>query len=296
MPNSAIQNNSVSRTNHKGSVPQVEVKFRVDFDSFPKGSTFAIPYWSAEVQLAGVPVPTGSLSMPNPMFFDADPPRAQGEFSFRMFLYPYIIEAINSARPGDVPGSAQVWFHYVESYQAGDGRWHVRGLANAPAISLDYSRDEWNTLLDDVGYEGAWIVEVVRPTTSGWEEVEGKLREADKELRNMQAQRAATASREAWELAKPFIQQKWEPVQDIINRGSKSPGKYTTKADRVASIYNDIDLLFNDVRYLADIGAHGGVHSMSDEDATLIYRLSHSILAYLSRRMREVQPAGPPKA
>ncbi len=296
MPNSAIQNNSVSRTNYRGLVPQVEVKFRVDFDSFAKGSTFAIPYWSADAQLAGVPVPTGSLSMPNPMFFDAEPPRAQGEFSFRMLLYPYIIEAVNSARQGDVSGSAQVWFHYVESYQAGDGKWYVRGLANAPTILLGYSRDEWNRLLDDVGYEGAWTVEVVRPTAAKWEEVEGKLREAEKELRDLQAQRAATVCREAWELAKPFIQSKWESVQDIINRGSKSPGKYTTKADRIASVYNDVDLLFNDIRYLADIGAHGGVHSVTDEDALLIYRLTHSMLGYLSRRMQEAQATGPAKA
>jgi hypothetical protein len=291
MPNSRIEPSSVTKTTHKGIVPQLEVKFRVEFDAFSKGTTFATPYWVPDVTLAGVPVPVGSVSDASPNFFNSDPPRAQGEFSFRLLLYPHILALVTAARTGDVAGTINARFHYVILSQGAESRWNPQDMYNGWPIPLNFSRDEWNKLLEDLGYEGAWTVEIVRPGVVGWEEVETKLREAEKEVRDHQPQKAAVSCRDAWELAKPILQDRWEPVKDIINRGSKSPGSYTTKADRVASIFNDVDLLFNDIRYLADVGAHGGIHKVTDEDALLIYRLSHSMLAYLSRQSRATTPA-----
>ncbi|MGH9919668.1 MAG: hypothetical protein ACRD6W_12495 [Nitrososphaerales archaeon] len=290
MPNSRVEPTSVTKTPVKGIVPQLEVKFRVEFDAFSKGTTFATPYWVPDVTLAGVPVPVGSVSDANTNFFNSDPPRAQGEFSFRLLLYPHILALVSAARTGDVAGTINARFHYVILSQGAESRWNPQDMHNGWPIPLNFSRDEWNKLLDDLGYEGAWTVEIVRPAVVGWDDVESKLREAEKDVRDHQPQKAAVSCRDAWELAKPMLQDRWESVKDIINRGSKSPGSYTTKADRVASIFNDVDLLFNDIRYLADVGAHGGIHKVTDEDALLIYRLSHSILAYLSRQSRAVAP------
>lgn len=296
MPNSRIEPSSVAKTPVKGIVPQLEVKFRVEFDAFQKGTTFATPYWVPDVVIAGVPVPVGNISDANPNFFDGDPPRAQGEFSFRILLYPHILTLINAARTGDVAGTVNARFHYILLSQGKESRWNPQDSYNGWPIPLNFSRDEWNRLLEDLGYDGAWTVEIVRPTLLGWEEVENKLREADKEVRDHQPQKAAVSCRDAWELAKPILASRWEPVKDIINRGSKAPGQYTAKADRVVSVFNDADLLFNDIRYLTDVGAHGGVHKVTDEDALLIYRLSHSMLAYLSRQSREATQPLPPKS
>jgi hypothetical protein len=86
MANSRIEPSSVTKTPVKGIVPQLEVKLRVEFDAFFKGTTFATPYWVPDVTLAGVPVPVGSVSDANPNFFNREPPQAQREFSFRLLL------------------------------------------------------------------------------------------------------------------------------------------------------------------------------------------------------------------
>ncbi len=284
MPNFTIQEGGLSFKTIPGVVPQIEVGFTVDFTAFFKKNGLAISRWTPEVQLSGVPVPVASVSEPTLRFNEGTPAFAQSEFSFRVLLYPHILETINSVRPGDVKGAIQVSMYYLETAQSADS-WGLVGQWNAREVAMNYSRDEWNALLDKLGYAGGWTVEVVRPTITGWDTVEAKLKEAEREIRDHQAQRAAASCREAWNAARPLIKGKWESARDIINRGSKSPGEYTPKADRVASIYNDADLLFNDVHYLSDIGAHGEVHSISDDDALLIYRLSHTMLAYLSRRM-----------
>jgi hypothetical protein len=223
------------------------------------------------------------------MFLNSSQPQAQGQFSFRILLYPTLLAAIETIRTGDLEGVATIWFHFVYTSQGAGGVWNLLDQRNAFPIQLNYSRDEWCKLLEDVGYSGAWVVEVPRPRVVGWEEIEAKLQEAERELRNHQPQRAALACRGAWELAKPILGAKWERVRDIINRGSKAPGEYTLKADRVVSIYNDVDLIWNDVRYLADIAAHSAKHSICDDDALLIYRMSHVLLAYLSQSIRQTQ-------
>ena len=273
VPNFRLEASSVTKRSIRGTVPQLEVKFRVEFDAFPKGTTFAIPCWVPDVTLAGVPIPVGNVSDAYPMFFDVDPPRAQGDFSFCLLLYPHILTLVNAARSGDVTGSIDVRFHYVILSQGPEGNWNPHDSHNGRPVPLNFSRDEWNKLLEDLGFEGAWTVEIARPALMGWDEVEAKLRQAEKEVRDCQPQKAVLSCREAWGLVKPQLAERWEQVRDIINRGSKSPGDYTPKANRVVTIFNDVDLLFNDIHYLADMGAHGEVHRITDEDALLVYRL-----------------------
>ena len=73
----------------------------------------------------------------------------------------------------------------------------------------------------------------------------------------------------------------------MMARGSKGLTKYTIKPERVATTYDDVSNLLNDSRFLADMAKHGAEHTISDDDALLIYRLSHALLAYLSRVSRE---------
>lgn len=294
MPNFALREGSLSVRAIKDTVPRLEVKAAIEFSGMRRGDWCAISSWSVDVNLGGVPVPVSNLGLPNPMWFDSEGPvQGVADFSVNILLYPEILRLIEKVRTGDISGSISIGINYVvPRVRSEAGKEPIRGFgneANSRSIPLKYSRDEWSRLLGELGYSGSWIVELTRPSAAAWSDVESKLEQADGELRGLHAQAAATKCREAWELAKPLVAARWENTKEIMQRGSKDPGTYTTKADRVASTYNDVDLLLNDTRYLADMAAHGAVHALDEEDSLLIYRLSHCILAYLSRQMQRAQ-------
>lgn len=296
MPNPAVQEATVSRRPLPGVIPQIEVKFTIEFTENKGKNTWALPYWRPEAQLEGVPLPIGHVSYPNIQFFDGSD-KAQGEFTVRILLYPHIVHAIQAVRRGDMTGSVQAWFHYLLIQADINGTVQgVRTQTNAPSIPLNFSRDQWSELLRTVGYDGAWVVEITAPTFSapGWEKVVEKLTEARNELGGGHPQTAAQACRDAWDAASPFLTDRWEEAKSIMQRGSTKPARYTTKADRVATVYDDLSNLLNDARFLADTAKHGADHQVSDDDALLIYRLTHSMLAYFSRQ--SMLAATPPAA
>lgn len=289
MPNAQVMEGSVTRAAVPGPVPQIEVRFRVEFTAFNEGQAFALPYWHPEVRLVGVPLPVAEVSAPSVQVFTGGAPRAQCELSFKVLLYPHLLHAIEAARTGDLKGIIQPWFHYVIGSPLPNNQGvRLDSHANAPTIPFNFSRDEWAAALDQLRYDGAWIVEVSAPsvTAPGWAAVTEHLVAADKALRQNQPQAAAQACRDAWEAASPLLVDRWEDAKSIMQRGSKAPGKYTTKAERVATVYDDVSLLLNDARFLADTAKHAASHTVSDDDALLIYRLSLSLIAYLSRQSK----------
>jgi hypothetical protein len=294
VPNFAIREGSLSLKAIKDAVPRLEVKCAVEFSGMRRGDWFAISGWKADASVCGIPVPVGNLGLPNPMLFDTEGPiQGLADFSVDLFFYPEVLRLIEKVRTGDVSGSISIGINYVvPRARTEPGKAPMLGFgseANSRAIPLKYSRDEWSKLLGELGYSGSWVVELPRPSAAAWPEVETRLQQAEQELRSLQVQAAASKCREAWEIAKPLISDRWQNTREIIQRGSKDPGSYSTKADRVITTYNDVDLLLNDARYLADMAAHGAVHALDENDSLLIYRLSHSILAYLSRQMQVAQ-------
>jgi hypothetical protein len=295
MVGAEIATSTVTRKAIPGPMSQIEVKFRAKFTGVDPQRGIAIPFWNPEVKLAGIPLPVTGVSSLDTTGVGGD--WFSPELSFRILLPADLIRLVDAARTGDLAGSIEVWFHYVEGQQVPGGGVVVKGYGNAPTIPFDFSRDGWAKLLGELGWDASWVVEIPSPTIGdpAWEPVVKHLEVARKQLRDFNAPAAAQSCRDAWQAASPLLVGRWEEVRATMLRGSKNPAPYTSKAERVASVYDDVSNLLNDARFLADTSKHGEAHVVTGEDALLIYRMTHSLIGYLARQNLNAQVAAAPK-
>jgi hypothetical protein len=290
MSNFQVDQRTVAVSVAPGVVPRLVVKCAMQVDEFPRSTTLAVTGFNPVVELAGVPIPVVAPSS-SFMYYDTGTSgkKGSGNCEFALAMYPHITRYIEAARRGDVRGMASLWFDRIMIMNPPNAPPTVVDARQAPQIALDFSRDRWAGILQELGYDGSWVTEVQPPTGPGWPEVEEHLQRAAVELRAGQAQAAARACRDAWAAANPRLEGRWESVDDLMKRHSKKLGKFPPLSARVATTYDDVSHLLNDARFLADTSAHGEAHVLGDEEALLIYRLTHSLLSYLSRRAKETE-------
>jgi hypothetical protein len=295
MSNLSIDLRSVSVTPAKGAIPKLTIKCTIQSDQYPSSSSLAVTSFTPSVQLVGVPIPVFSPSS-SFMYFDmgAGSSRAQGSCEFSLAMYPHITRAIEAARRGDVKGSAQLVFNRVMLSVAPNAQPRLMEYTQAPDLPLEFSRDRWSDILGEMGYDGSWVIEITPPPGPGWPDVEEHLQRASKELRSGQPEAAARACRDAWAAASPHLEGRWEAVEVLMKRQTKKLGRFPPMSTRVATLDEDLSHLMNDARFLADTSAHGEAHVVGDDEALLIYRLSHTLLGYLSRKSKEAEPTSPP--
>jgi hypothetical protein len=147
-------------------------------------------------------------------------------------------------------------------------------------------QSEWLGLLEKPAFSGGFLIEVRTPRIVGLDEVERHLEAARKYLAEHDSASSVSECRKAWDRADAAILPHDAKLTSAIDGVSVGERNQPTKSQRVAEIRKSIDKL-------AQIGPHGDLYEVGQEDALLVYRLSVCVAAYLGPQLIRVQRAAP---
>jgi len=141
------------------------------------------------------------------------------------------------------------------------------------------SQKQWSDILHQMGYFESWVMEIARPRIEGMDVVVQHLQKAADSLDIKDYENCMTSSRVAWDAFKPLFESKWEHIQKQIDEGSVGETTHDPKSKRVEEIKKKI---YN----FSHVGVHREYYRVNPEDAILCYQLTVSMMAYLSRWLR----------
>lgn len=185
------------------------------------------------------------------------------------------IQAINAARSGDVRVDLSVEFRYLTKEQMPFGPYES---VDTPC-QVKVSERDWLGILDQLGYYGGWVVEVPRPTIDGMEEVVRFLDSAWNKLQAHDPPGTVADLRKAWDRADPILDAFASDRDHSIDGLSRGEADQPPKSRRIGDIRKAIDKF-------TQIGPHSDVYEVTSDDALLAYRLTASMVAYLSKKAR----------
>jgi len=268
---------------YPGPVPIVGFNVVINWTGNLPNYTFLVLEFTPSAELCGVPLPVDRIVHKR---FAQFPPGAtvqgQGEYSFRVILYPHLVAAINAARKGDVKGTIELSFRYLDRWEGNPPRQEIS--SSAQPLEWEFSRDEWNDFLGKIGYQPGLVVEIPMPALPQWESVRKHLEEARTAYGNQDPLALSSACRAAWMAAKPELEAHWQTTRQIMDRGSKQISTHLPKSDRVSLTMTDLENLMGSARYLTDASSHLEEHEKpSWAEAVLVYQLTLSLLSFASR-------------
>jgi len=191
-------------------------------------------------------------------------------------------ESIEKVRGHDVPLNISIQVRYVQ-YPQGTGSIQFR-THHLNSYS-EISEAKWLIILEKSGYRSSWVVRVDRPTVEGWSGVMAKLADAQAKLELRDPGATITACRAAWMALDPLITSGWEEIAREIDRGSTKEDSQPSKSARVEAIRKDL------VKF-THTGPHSETYSPSMADAFLAFRLTMSMISYLSEKQASSERQG----
>lgn len=273
-----------------GPVPTLDFEVTINWTGGGPHYSFLVLTFNPSAELCAIPLPVDRISEKR---FQQFPPGAtvlgQGAYSFRVVLYPHLIAAINAARTGDVKGTIELAFRYLDRWEGNPPRIEI--TSSAQSVEWIYSRDEWNDFLGNIGYEPGLVIEVPLPALPQWDPVRKHLEDARVAYGRQEPLAVCIACRAAWMAAKPELAAHWQEAKQVIDRGSRQVTSHLPKSERVALTMKDLEDLLGSARYLADASLHLEEHEKpSWAEAVLVYHLTLSLLSFASKAIRAQTP------
>jgi hypothetical protein len=195
-------------------------------------------------------------------------------------LHRFIVDAIDSRRTDDLSGVINFWM-LVAPDAGTPERWGLN-------LAIKFSEKEWVKILTESGYQSSWLIYTERPEIEGWDGVQSHVTAAHERLLAKDSLGTLIECRAAIRAADPLLDGAWSGVARQIDLGSKPEEGYEDKAERVKRLREW-------VLKMADTGGHSEYYNPLPEDADLVYRLTCSLLAYLSKKqafaLRAKKPA-----
>ncbi|MEM0134892.1 MAG: hypothetical protein QXU18_06650, partial [Thermoplasmatales archaeon] len=159
------------------------------------------------------------------------------------------------------------------------------------------SQKEWAGLLQSIGYDEKWIIEIPRPNLEGFHEVIPFIEKAQKGLMQQTSPDAIISDlRSAWDRLDPYINRFESELKEKINAGSATENNQPSKDERIGHIREQtnkfmIDLieLRKSVDKLCQIGPHKEIYASTVSDALLSFRLTVSLMAFYSKLLADVE-------
>ena len=196
------------------------------------------------------------------------------DFTTEFQLPRNTIQAIEKNRIDDL--SLMLNINVLYSYQAEN----LNPIRNEIiAEELKYSQKEWSNILHQMGYFEYWIMEIAKPQIEGLDVVIEHLKKAADSIDSKDYENCMTNSRIAWDALKPLLESKKEHIQKQIDEGSTGQSGRDEKSKRVENIKKAI-------HQFSHVGVHREDYRVFPQDAILCYQLTVSMMAYLSRWLR----------
>lgn len=144
---------------------------------------------------------------------------------------------------------------------------------------VNIPQNEWISYLDKMGFRGGWVLEVERPEVEGWPSVAQFLERAAVRIASRDAEGAIVQCRAAWDSLSPLFESKsvLEGIGAEVDRGSTPEEGQPRKSERIFALKKATLKWCN-------TGPHSAFYAATMDDALLAYRLTASMVAYLSRK------------
>ncbi len=153
-----------------------------------------------------------------------------------------------------------------------------------PAAAYSYGQtrllipeNEWLEALDEMGYQGGWVIEIERPFIEGWPRAIEFLDKASDRILSHDPEGAIAQCRAAWESLSPLLDAAWDGIAAEVDRGSAPEEGYPLKSERVRAFWES-------ALKWTHTGAHPESYAASMDDALLAYRVTVSLMSFLSRK------------
>lgn len=185
----------------------------------------------------------------------------------------YLIAAIESTRTHDVQLSLSVELRYLLTGAPP----HETLRAAYAHLPLKISQKDWIDALGAMGYRAGWTLEIDRPEVEGWDQAVKFLDRAADRIASHDPEGAVSQCRAAWESLTPLIDAASDGIAAEVDRGSTVETGEPRKSERVLTLRKA-------TLKWAHAGAHPATYAASMDDALLAYRLTATLVAYLSRK------------
>lgn len=195
------------------------------------------------------------------------------ELKFLVPLPRYLLEAIEESRTHDLQISVGIELRY---HVAGGGPMDMLQVANG-YMQLNISQKQWLDALAVMGYHGGWVIEVERPVVEGWPRAVEFLDRAWDRIVARDAEGAVGQCRAVWESLIPLIDAASGGISTEIDRGSTAEADEPKKSERIATLRKA-------TLKWTHTGAHPENYAASMDDALLAYRMTASLVSYLSQK------------
>jgi hypothetical protein len=185
----------------------------------------------------------------------------------------YLLDAIEGTRVHDlqISVSIELRYHFV-----GGGPHEMLQSAQG-YMQLNISQKQWLDALAQMGYAAGWVLEVERPQIEGWDNVAAFLDKAADRIASRDPEGAIAQCRAAWRSLVPLLDARWDGIATEIDRGSTPEPSYPPKSARISAIREG-------ALKWAHTGDHPETYAASMDDALLAYRLTASLISFLSRK------------
>lgn len=272
-----------------GALPTLRLKLLIratrDTGNVPpgdSGSHEALISMQPRLTLNGVPLQNVLLEN-GPRFGDPPGHFVHHEVTWTVVVPRDILRTIESTRKDDV----QVDFSCQMNFWGAGGLPPSRQFFSTyPSVQAKLSQKDWSEILQGLGYYGAWIVEIPRPVTGSLDSAATFLESARKRIQADDATGALSDLRKAWDAADPALDAHPEARDREVDGLSTGEATEPTKAKRIGEARRWIDKF-------CQIGPHSDLYEVTMDDALLAYRLTTSLVAYLSKKAQDSQRRAP---
>lgn len=272
-----VEPNSVPIVGAAGPIPSLRIQgYLRRRNEPPKNpqdpSKYFVTGLSADVSIGGVSVPFVTLESgwsygsPVDLILNRD-------LKCLVHLPRHLLDAIEKQRMDDLQISVMVELRYAVV----EGTPCVMFHCFKDSMQLNISQKQWLDALAQMGYAGGWVLEVERPDVEGWPKAVEFLERAAERIASGDPQEALHLCRVAWDVVEHLLEAYKTDINAEIDRGSKEEEREPSKSMR-------IETLRKDTKKWTHTGAHPESYFASMEDAQLAYRLTASLMSYLSRK------------
>ena len=283
-----LEPNAVPIVGVGGPIPSLRVQAysrgRVDEPTSQQGpSKYVVSGVSANVSIGGVSVPFVTIESG---FHYGNPVghMLNQDLKCLVQLPRYLLDAIERARVHDVQISVSIELRY---HFIGGAPHETLQVAHG-YMQVNVSQKQWLDALTAMGYHGGWVIEIEQPTIEGWSKVAGFLEKAAERIASCDVEGGVAQCRAAWESLTPLIEAESAEIDFEVDRGSTAEEGEPKKSERILALRKA-------ALKWAHTGAHPENYAASMEDALLAYRLTSSIVAYLSRKAVQAESHAPAK-
>ncbi|MBX8639015.1 MAG: hypothetical protein KIS29_01575 [Thermoplasmata archaeon] len=282
-------------------VVELELNISVDYGTFQQQpnmqirTTYRIKPSILEISFGGVTISSSSLC------FQEITPTMSAQVRYYLYLNQEAINFIESKRTDDIDIYLQLTGFYEEvradNTRQGSGSPNPSGTLQLGGL-WSFSQTKWTKFLADIGYGEKWIVEIERPKLEGFSTVFEKVQSANEKLLlgpQSDASDILTDLRASWDRFDPYLNNKLNELKKAINEKSDSEKGRPSKDERIFEIVGaqknlieSIGNLQKKVDQFLQIGAHREIYLSTYQDALLGFRMTVSLMEYLSKILSQV--------